>query len=631
MTDPSSPRTLDSESSPLGWLAHPWTGPLTLAAFAIAMLVWTWGRYGDPFVDFGREIYVAWRLSAGQALYRDIDYFNGPLSPYFNALIFRLFGPSVLCLEMANLFWWTMLAVMAYRLYAAMSDRLSAFAATLMFILLFSFLQLTGVANYNFLTPYAHEATHSLTCALAALTLLGFHLRQPELHQPYRKFSWPVAGCGLLLGAMFLMKVEITLAAAAALATGISLHLLAVRAKPGRWLQTWLVLTAAAIVPSIAAFALLSLAMPSHQAMQGLLGSWKYLHDAALTGNPFYRRVTGVDRPWPRAIKMLTILAGELLLLLPPAVAAMVARRNTTSETRWVAASCSGAYVLVTLWIFWDSADWQASMLPLNLITLLCILVLAVLAIRQRANPSPRLILQLSFSVFAAALLAKIFFNIAIYHYGFALASPAFGLLVMILMSWIPAAIHRTGGTGWVFRAAVIAAMGAFSLKHLMAYENVYRSVPVQTIGTGADEMNIHGDAQGINLVLSFLKQLPPDQTLATVPQGAMINYLSRRVNPTGEITLLPGEVNMFGDQRIMDRFQRHPPDWIVTVQTNFAEFGSKGFGVDYAQGLARFIRDNYDPVPLSRDPDFRLNLRMMKFDPGHRMEPGSMDHQSLK
>ena len=34
-----------------------------------------------------RIINGAWQLSEGAVLYRDIAYFNGPLSPYFNAMV----------------------------------------------------------------------------------------------------------------------------------------------------------------------------------------------------------------------------------------------------------------------------------------------------------------------------------------------------------------------------------------------------------------------------------------------------------------------------------------------------------------------------------------------------------------
>jgi hypothetical protein len=614
MTDLPPPRIPKSEPSVHLWLTHRWTAPIALAASAISMLVWTWGRYCDPFVDFGREIYVAWRLSAGDALYRDIDYFNGPLSPYLNALIFRIFGVSLLSLEIANLLWWTLLVAMAHRLYVAMSDRLSAFVATFLFIALFSFIQLTGTANYNFITPYAHEATHSLACAFAALALLWSYLRQPS-----RPYPPALIGIGLLLGIMFLMKVEVTVAAAASLVVGIGLRLRLDHARSKQCLGTLAIVAIAAIVPSIIAFVLLRLAMPSQEALRGLLGSWKYLFDARVTANPFYRKLMGTDKPWAHTVVMLRILAGELLLLSPPAIAAMLLRRNVPRQTRWLCTVGSAAYVTVLLWSFGNRAHWQGAVWPLNLIAVATALTFAVLVVRQKEDPSPRLILQFSFSVFAAVLLAKIFFNVVTFRYGFVLTAPAFALLVILLIRWIPELIHRAGGSAWVFRAAAMAALGCLCLKYLAAYENFSRSRPLMAVGTAEDQFGVYQKAEAINRVLNFLARLPPDQTLATVPEGAMINYLSRRINPTGELTLLPGEVEMFGEQRILGRFHRHPPDWIVFVQTDVSEFGDAGFGVDYAQEIDRFIKDNYDPTPLAAAGESQANLQLFKFDPGHR------------
>ena len=53
-----------------------------LVLLALAMLWWTWGRWPDVLVDFGRELYVPWRLASGDVLYRDVAYLNGPLSAY---------------------------------------------------------------------------------------------------------------------------------------------------------------------------------------------------------------------------------------------------------------------------------------------------------------------------------------------------------------------------------------------------------------------------------------------------------------------------------------------------------------------------------------------------------------------
>src|SRR5881392_3283113 len=77
---------------------------LSIVALAmIAMLIFSWRCWCDPIADFGRELYVPWQLAHGKVLYRDIAYFNGPLSPCLNSILFRIFGASLMTLAWANI------------------------------------------------------------------------------------------------------------------------------------------------------------------------------------------------------------------------------------------------------------------------------------------------------------------------------------------------------------------------------------------------------------------------------------------------------------------------------------------------------------------------------------------------
>ena len=80
--------------------------PRFLLLLLAVLIVWSlyqgWGRWSDPQIDFGRELYVPWRLTQGDLLYQDIAYFNGPLSPYFNAFVFKLMGVGYWKLVAAN-------------------------------------------------------------------------------------------------------------------------------------------------------------------------------------------------------------------------------------------------------------------------------------------------------------------------------------------------------------------------------------------------------------------------------------------------------------------------------------------------------------------------------------------------
>ena len=147
-------------------------------------------------------------------LYRDIAFYNGPLSQYFNALMFRLFGASLRTLVICNL---TLLAALIALLYYAtrqVASRWATTAACLVFVLPFAFGQYVGIGNYNYVCPYSHEMTHGLLLSLVAVIA-----------------AWPsdkhrvalTILSGFALGLAFLTKAEVFVAGAAGTATALLL------------------------------------------------------------------------------------------------------------------------------------------------------------------------------------------------------------------------------------------------------------------------------------------------------------------------------------------------------------------------------------------------------------------------
>ena len=45
---------------------------LVLAIVFAMLTVWSWLKWPDPLIDFGRELYTPWQLSSGKVLYRDV-------------------------------------------------------------------------------------------------------------------------------------------------------------------------------------------------------------------------------------------------------------------------------------------------------------------------------------------------------------------------------------------------------------------------------------------------------------------------------------------------------------------------------------------------------------------------------
>ncbi len=142
-----------------------WVDGLLILAVGIAMAIWSWGTWPDVLIDFGRELYVPWRITEGDALYRDLSYFNGPLSPYLNAGFFRLFGTQFLTLVLCNLVLLGAVTGLLYHMVRDIADRLAATSACIAFLSLFAFSQYVGIGNYNFIVPYSHEAEREAGCA----------------------------------------------------------------------------------------------------------------------------------------------------------------------------------------------------------------------------------------------------------------------------------------------------------------------------------------------------------------------------------------------------------------------------------------------------------------------------------
>ena len=206
-------------------LPHKLIGPMVVASLAVAMLAITWGTWPDPIIDFGRELYMPWQICQGKVLYRDILYFNGPLSPYLNALWFGLFGVSIRTLVWCNLGIAALIALLIYRLIDIISDRATATVACVTFVGIFAFGHSSEIANYNFVCPYSHELTHGMLLSLAAIYCGWRYLR-------HGRAAWVICG-RRLTGLVFLTKPEMFLAAFSA--NLLALGLAPDRAAQRRW------------------------------------------------------------------------------------------------------------------------------------------------------------------------------------------------------------------------------------------------------------------------------------------------------------------------------------------------------------------------------------------------------------
>jgi uncharacterized membrane protein (UPF0136 family) len=565
-----------------------WPRLAVIVTASIGMLWWTWGAWPDPFIDFGRELYVAWRLVQGDALYVDVESFNGPLSPYVNAGWFRIFGISLRSLVLGNLVIVGVLLWLLYRTFETLSSSFAATVACLTFIGLFAFGQIADLGNYNFVTPYSHEITHGALLSFLAIHALRLHLRSGSLAS--------AIAVGLALGLTFLTKVEIFAAAGPAVLIGLTLAT-ALRPRPER--RGWLV--AAAVTSGMltivgVAFLCLRTAMPANRALVGLMGSWRYALDPELSSHVFYQRIAGLDHPWESLRVVFNATLGYGLVFGSVTLVAMVLRRPRFGLEL---AGAVGFVAVILLAAFSANLSFEQMARPLPVFTAVLTGLLAWALARNWAHQARAraLVLPLTVALFSLLLLAKIALNVKVHRYGFVLAMPATLVLVVALLDWIPKRIEAAGGAGTVFRSTALVAWSIAVAVHLAVNRDrldVHRYI----VAEGTDRFR--SDSRGIlmNAALAEIRsRLTPNESLVVVPEGVMLNYLARRSSSSPFVTFLPPEIIMFGQDRILNSLQSHPPDYVAVVDRPTDEYGVPVFGRDYGEPILTWIAAGYRPV----------------------------------
>jgi len=563
-------------------------GPALVAVAGAAMLAWSWRRWPDPLIDFGRELYVPWRLVEGEILYADLAYFNGPLSPYLNALWFRLFDVSLLVLALCNIALAALLAAVLWRLLHRTGDRLAATVGGLVFVVFFAFGQIDIIGNYNYVTPYSHEMTHGLL--LGALAVLA-------APRPARRGRRTAVVAGLLLGLVFLTKAEPFAAAAGAVAVGLVLAACASR-RPARVAGDAAVLVLAAAVPFGVAVTLLATAMPLAEALRGALGPWTHLFDERLASLPFYRQGLGTLALGEnlRDLARWTLLYAAVL---GPAVAVSLWPRRGRGWRAAAVASAALPAVVVGSMPFAPGALVRPLpvLLPLLAAATLRQIVRSGRSDREAAACDDARALRLVWIVFSLLLLAKIFLNVRLIHYGFVLALPGTLVLATALVTWLPRWIDRRGGAGWVVRATFLVALAAVSVPLLVLVDGRFERRTV-AVADGGDRFYAGRRGAAVERALHEIRlRLDPDETLVVLPEGVMVNYLARRVNPTGHLNFMPPELIMFGEAEMIEAFRRSPPDFVLLAHKDTGEYGFRFFGRDYGQALFAWVRERYRPV----------------------------------
>ncbi len=553
------PRGDSSRSRPGLILCLQW---LLIVGSVLHLLLATWGRWGDALVDYGLQVYLAWRVSEGEVLYRDLAYYNGPLSVYLNAGLFRVFGTSIWLLHLTNLALLIALLATLFLMLRYISSRWAAVAACLAFLWLFAFARYTGINNYNYVAPYTHELTHGLLLSLWSLACLW---QAP-------RFGWKAAlPGGLFLGLAFLTKFEISLPVCGAALAALLLGTWRARPLMSRK-AVWAAFLVGCLLPPAAAFSLLATQMPVDQAALGTSGSWAVIFNPDVRQLKFFQNILGTATFDQRAVPLVAIAAASAVGL---AVMAVAVRATHSLPVRVRMAGMIGLGLLLVA-VLWPASFWPIAILPLPLWTL----GLAAMQLVRYGRAEPGSEAQqaaaraTSLLVLAGLLLGKIALHSQVQHYGFVHAMLATLLLVVALVDWLPAALLKSPLERNLLRVPILLVLAVWVMK-MHAMHNEISQGPYLEIATGNDALLDNTERQfSLAETVQFLRAHTRDKdTVAVFPEGVMLNYLARRQASSKFTNFMPAEGEFFGRRIMFDALRSSRPDWIVVVPKDMSDW----------------------------------------------------------
>jgi len=146
-------------------------------------------------VDSGREMYVAAALSEGKMLYRDVWFLNGPVAPYLNSFLFRLFGVHLNVLYWAGVLSAPGSAIILYLTGMRCLPWLAGFSAGAVLLL-----EVFHPTIFSFPLPYSYSAVYG---CLSACLFLWLAVKAASSR------GWgSMFGAGMAAAAALLLRLE---------------------------------------------------------------------------------------------------------------------------------------------------------------------------------------------------------------------------------------------------------------------------------------------------------------------------------------------------------------------------------------------------------------------------------------
>jgi hypothetical protein len=587
-------------------------GALLPYAVFLLLVAISWNRWIEPFVDTGRELMVPWRVAHGEALYRDVRFYYGPLAPWIAAGVDLVAGRSLA----ARIALAAVIALLHLEALRRLGKRmLSPATASLVTSLV--------VAVTFFLRPGGcHLFPYSLDTSIAVASVTGALLLVSAASSRRRD------GVGAaLLTAALLTRPEIGLAGIAALAFE---RLLAGDGSAKRRLLL-VALPPIAFAGVVYAVASAGTPLPILQ-KEGWL-TFLYLPAEFVS---VYTSFAGMDRPGLRgaelALAVIALVAIGLWLLLA-ALASARARVRSAAAGRAIEVVAIGLLLAVAALRLSPPARIREIMelLPplVRAVPPLLFATAAVGLVRRLVRRGRATFLD---GIPDSALLVSLFFAARLFlaagyvgpYNGFYLPLPLLVASVLLLRASdrLPGRLAVSPAPA-AFPRLVAAGLALFLASRVAALTLLYRHPAWSRVATPAGSLFVAEPVAGATraALADLAGRVPEGGGMTGFPETGFFNWTLGRRNPLAQDQFFPGHLDPAAEDEAIARLERDPPEAVVYVDVLTIGHGRAAFGKDYLERLDRYVREHFAPAasygpgagpePRIGDSNFFIEIRV--------------------
>ncbi|MDD3237267.1 MAG: glycosyltransferase family 39 protein [Candidatus Gastranaerophilales bacterium] len=538
-----------------------------------------WLRMALLTIDIGRELYIPWQMIKGHLLYKDIFIIFAPLSYQISAFSLKLLGDKLSSFYIFGLINSFLIVNLTYAIGREfLSKKLS--------LLITFFVMFTGVFAFhifNFNMPYAYAMPYSLMFFLASFLALIKYLKSNGHEAKYVYIS------SLFCGAACVTKYEYILFA-------IFLVYIFCCFKPISVAQKIKSVLAFLTVPTLSYGTLLLQGVTFYDWYNNFLIVQKMATSSAM--HHFYM----VSGAFFSLSKFFQVLNTGVIFSLIVGFSIYYSLKFKKQKNKK-----SEIIIIILTWIFLFIYFMIYANFSFAFLSILNLLLLTIFFKRIYKNPP---LFALMVSAFLISL--KSFYSMELIAYGVI----SIGVLLVAIAAFFLSNILEYKKEIYLLLAKqIIEIILTCALVLMFGYQIwwlTHLNSPVYTpkgvIYTTKGAAAIHND------FINYLKQnTKTNDTLLVLPETPLVNYVMNLDSDNIHYTLMPADIDMFGEKQILDKFVKIKPDFFALSNRETSEYGKDYMCSYYASTICIMVYKNYKYQKTLKNGDYIINIYKRK------------------